>query len=85
VVAGSTCQENHALDLLGITVTQPDFGRRDVCLFTIEAASESVLERSGLFEDLLQHEMLVPGLLGHHRRPGDLSRASREWRAIELR
>jgi hypothetical protein len=64
-------KQHHALDGLRVRVGEAHLGAVDVAGFTVEAPAEGVLEGARLLEDLLQHEVLVAGLLGHGGRPVD--------------
>jgi hypothetical protein len=53
------------------SVGEAHLGAVDVALLAVDAPAEGVLEGARLLEDLLQHEVLVAGLLGHGGRPVD--------------
>ena len=84
VMAGAAGEQDHPSNALGVLVAQADLGRRDVGVLAVEPAAQGVFERAGLLEDLLEHEVLVAILLGHHRRPGDASWPPAHFGAVEL-
>ncbi|HMP62542.1 MAG TPA: DUF4118 domain-containing protein, partial [Phenylobacterium sp.] len=85
VVARAAREQVHAAHRGGGARVEPDLELVDVAALAVEPAPQRIFHRAGLLEDLLEHEVLEAGLLGHHRRPVDVARLALDERAIEPR
>ena len=67
-------QDPHLVDRAQRRVRHLQLAQVDAGVLGRDPSEHRLLERAGLLEDLFQHEVLVAGLLGHHRIPEDALR-----------
>ena len=63
--------QEYPVDAGDIGGSQIDIGKTDLAVLRVDPAAYGVGDGLGLLEDLLEHEMLEPGLLGHGGAPED--------------
>ena len=81
---GAARENHHAFDVAQLRVGQLHLVEEDAALLGGDAAEDGLLHRQRLLENLLQHEVLEAGLLGHHRIPRHALRRFRARIAGEI-
>ena len=77
-------EDHNLLDGAQLVIRDVELPQQDRAVFLGDAPEHRLLDDPGLLEDLLQHEMLVAGFLGHHRIPLDPMRHFRDRLPCEI-
>ena len=80
----AAAQDEHLVDGAQRRVRNLQLAQVDAGPLGRDPADDGLLQRARLLEDLLQHEVLVAGLLGHHRIPEDALRGLGDGPAAEV-